>query len=190
MTENLTMLMTYPDDMPEPLYTKTDPILFKAVPISPNIWFEGKLFQTDIIPETDYIGHIAHSYQGKIAPFDFSALAKQFCEDESYDIVTMFHIDHNMYEFANNVHPGFLNIWERLITGLGYNEYMTYGVPQGFYCNYWIMKRDKFILYREIAQKAMKLLETDPILKSHSFKDSGYKGTISVLSPEKLEKIS
>lgn len=122
----------------------------------------------------------------KIPAFDFQELAKRHHDK---DVIALMPANHNMYAFAETYHPGFLQIWERLIKLLGYNDYKSYGVPVPFYCNYWIMKRDVFLKYQSVAKLAINFLTTDPVLVELANKDSNYRGTHECLPPHRLQEI-
>lgn len=183
---SLTMLYSHHRDSIIPSYITGNP-LFHTVLIPPNKYFESHLFTLDYQKiQTSHIGHVAYSYLKKIPAFDFEKLLSSYPEK---DVIALMPSSHDMYAFANQWHPGFEQIWSRLVELLGYGDYKTYGVPNAFYCNYWIMTKEWFEKYRNIAMKAMKLLETDEILVDLVNKDSNYKGTHECLPPNKLLEI-
>lgn len=183
---SLCMIYTYHDDAILTDDVKNTP-LFQPLPVPKNLFFESYMFQESYEHlKTTHIGHTAYSYMRKIPAFDFLELVKRHHDK---DAIALLPSNHNMYTFAETYHPGFVQIWERLIMLLGYNDYKSYGVPVPFYCNYWIMKRELFLKYQAVAKKAMDLLTTDTTLVELANKDSSYKGTHECLPSHRLLEI-
>lgn len=184
---SLVMLYSHPVALEVPSHIKNNK-LFHALPIEPNRFFEGAMFRKELPGDTDWIGHVAYSYPKKIPAYDFEDLIKKY---EDYDIITLMPgLMHDFYQHAEMYHPGFLEIWARLLELMGFEDYRKLSKPTPFYCNYWIAKRTWFDKYRTIALRAMKLLEEDPILNELAEKDSNYKGTLLRLPADKLIQIS
>lgn len=184
MQPTLKVLFSYHKDAVVPANIKENP-LFLPVLIPQNKFFEAQLFTQDVVKglNTDYVGHVAYSYLKKIPAYDFESLVGM---NPNADVITLMTGQHDMYEFANMYHPGFMEVWDRLVRLLGYEPNPA---PKPFYCNYWIMKKEIFEKYCVVAQRAMKFLDEDFVLKDLVNRDSGYKGTHECLPADKLMEI-
>ena len=188
------MLLTHHDGAQAPVNLQEYPDLFKLVFIPSNKYYESHLFNIDetqiktlVPPHVKYIGHVTYSYQKKIPPFDFESLLQHHPQA---DLVALMHSPNfDLYAHAERWHPGFMRIWERLLALLGYGDFRAFPIPTAFFCNYWIMNKDKFFKYKAIAQKAMELIEADEQLRTWCDMDSSYQGTHMKLDTEKLMQI-
>ncbi len=171
---------------------KQRPDLFVPKQIESNKFFESTAFiDAEVNDESvAFVGHLTHSYKSKIAPYDFEDLVKKY--EDSTDVIGLFPgVTFDMYEFAERVHPGFMQIWDRLMELLDFKHYKTLGTPTPFYSNYWIARRPLWNQYCKFAKQAIHHLTTDPLLQELCQKDSMYRGTIegTVLSPTRLQQI-
>lgn len=168
------------------------PNIFRFVLLPNDKYFENAVFQyhldnLDKVQDYECVGHVTYSYQNKGPGYDFDLLASKYLLSNACDFVALRSAKlHNLYKFAETWHPGFLKVWERLIYLLGYGDFRKYPVPYSFYCNYWMTKKDTFTKYAHLVVRAMKLMDTDPLLKDLSNRDSGYQGTMKTLPKEKL----
>jgi hypothetical protein len=98
--------------------------------------------------------------------------------DAGYDVIALFPVpqgtEHNMYEFADTCHPGFLLAWERMMKVLGHDDFAKHGVPPAFYCNLWLMRGRLAKEFAAFLKAAIDACEDDPDLKVLLDRDSTY----------------
>ena len=193
-TPKVRMLITHHEGAELPVSITSYRNLFTPVIMPSNKYYESHLFRLPqdslVIGDEDYVGHVTYSYKKKMSPIDFETVVAKY-STQNYDLFALFPAPNiDLYAHADTWHHGFLEIWDRLIHLLGYGSYRNYPTPPAFFCNYWIMKRDVFVKYKDIAKRAMDLIDTDPVLRDLCDRDSSYKGTHMRLDTERLIKIA
>lgn len=192
LSTKVCMLYSYCKDVQPSDDIKEHADLFKPIFVPQNRFFESTIFSDakvdDLVANHEWVGHVAYSYQSKIQSFDFKELVEKYKNE--YDVIALMGLNHDIYAFAEAVHPGFMEIWEMLISKLGFGDYRKYPPPPSFYCNYWIMRKTSFDKYLSLAKKAMTLIDKDPALRELVYRDSGYRGTLNCLSEEILMEIA
>lgn len=170
----------------------SDPRIFPLKLEPQGEFFESEAFRmlnmSDIPSEIEYIGFITPSFFRKtrltlkdITPprnrMNILGLVATHDGGKSY-------IDHGIQRHG----PIFRIIWNWLIEGLGYNPSGITYKHFNVWCNMWVLSRNNFAIYLEIAKKAVNLLvNAPPHIKSLLFSDSGYDE--GKLSSEQLIKL-
>lgn len=194
MTVGVKILCSYHPGAKLPARVVSEVDLFKPFELPQDKYFESSIFRVgpsarELFGEGDdagWVGHLTYSYGAKIGDYDFVKLINQV-DAGGWDVVGLRPAPtHNLYDFADTWHPGFMRIWERLVELLGYGDYRQYGVPAAFYCNYWLMRRELYDKYRGVATRAMELLDSDEMLREWAYGDSSYRGTLERLPDSKL----
>lgn len=173
-----------------------------------SMYFENQAFselsKLALTKDYKYVGLVTYSFGRKI----FSNLMEIILELKAklimndVDILTFFNIDY--YTVNNNIIKAkgvidvaryfhgdvFVETWNLLLKRLGfsYDEIKACQVlMQGFFCNYWVARKNVFLSYVHIHGNALSLMETDDDIKQLALSDSKYQGK---LSKEHLMSIS
>lgn len=170
---------------------------YTKVFVPSNKFCESKVIaDLDIAHDNNsFIGVIRYDYKRNVAPSccDFGKVAEIM--HGSYDVVGLYPFaqqNHNMYQFAETCHPGFMVAWERLMKALGENDWAKHkdgAAPAAFYCNMWMMKADKLAEFQGFLRRALEVMDSDAELVKLLNVDSKYKDVLVFLDRNKAREV-
>jgi len=135
----------------------------------------------------DYVGMITYNIMRKQVIDQDIDMREIVNASDGADFIAFYGLSvPNMVDYAEDKHPGFKNIWVKLLTKMGFSKEDIDAPISFFQCNCWMAKPEWMVMYLDFARRAMTILDEDQEIKALCYRDASY---TSNLSEDQLMKI-
>ena len=148
-------------------------------------YFESGFFNTLFQAKTawidhEYVGLVSYRIiiKQNLRTFPLEKIIKS---GENADVITFYKVEpFDMLSQSISCHPKFEKLWSALLLKLGFTkkQALSRRIPL-FQSNCWMAKPSWMLRYIDLAMRAMKIMETDPVIHQLVYSNSHYEGKMS-----------
>lgn len=154
----------------------------KIIKIDTTIYFESIMFDKWLLDNYqewicyNYIGFLSWKFESKIQFPNIDLISTILNNDNSYELIPLFIANPDGIFKNITVHKYMYDILQRLFIKLEFqDDYVIKTERIGFYCNYWIARKDVLIKYISFFKRCCQIINEDNIIQTYLWTNSFYK---------------